>query len=235
MTRPWSSAPMGACFPLPTGRRMNPLLDEQGELPRVEQPFEEIRRPEMGDREARPIEDLLGDVGVLAGIAPGMAIGRSLGEVDDRGDARFPGGLREIDGRVDEPGSDRVNQVRRIDAFHGRANRVDVEEVAHHDLGTLLLQCGRSVVLAMHHGADFEPTSDRFLGGGTAGVPGRARDQHLAMSHLNSPFLAQASTVAPVIVQPPGPCSSRRNVWSFDCGIFDESELSRVTPEPRGR
>jgi hypothetical protein len=79
--------PNGGMLPLADGQADDPLLDEQGELPRIEQPLEEIRRAEMGDCEARPIEDLLGDKGVFAGIAFRMAISRSLRQIDDRGDA----------------------------------------------------------------------------------------------------------------------------------------------------
>ena len=62
-----------------------------------------------------------------------------------------------------------------------------VEEIALHDLGSLLLERRRSIVLAMHHGADFEPTSDRFPGGGAAGVSGGPRDQDRA-SHERASF-----------------------------------------------
>ena len=109
------------------------------------------------------------------------AAGRSLRQIDDCGDACFFRGLCEIDGRVDKPGLDWIDQVSRIHAFHGLADFVDRMEITRHDFGTQLFQRRRPIVLAMHHGADIEPTFDRFLNGGAAGVSGRAGDRYFAV------------------------------------------------------
>ena len=52
----------------------------------VEQPFKEIGGPKMGDRQARPIEDLFGDVPPLNESASGariLAYGRNRTRAND--------------------------------------------------------------------------------------------------------------------------------------------------------
>ena len=73
-------------------RRMPPLADRHaenalpqiGQLPGIEQPFEKIGRTQMNDRNARPVQYLLGDKAVAARVAGREAIGRALRLVDDR-------------------------------------------------------------------------------------------------------------------------------------------------------
>jgi hypothetical protein len=74
----------------------NTFFQEHRELPRVEQPFEEVGRSKVGHLKARPIEHLLRDPGFLAGIACRRATGRTLRQIDDRGHAGFLRGSREL-------------------------------------------------------------------------------------------------------------------------------------------
>jgi hypothetical protein len=53
-------------------------------------------------------------------------------------------------------------------------------EIAHDDFGTEFFQGCRSIVFAMHHGADSKSERDRFFNGRPAGVSGCARDQYFA-------------------------------------------------------
>jgi hypothetical protein len=138
---------MGACRPFADRQPEKPLSNKERELKRVEQPFKEVGRTKMGDGETGPIEDLFSDKGVPTRIAFRIPIGRSLGQIDDGGHARFPGGLREIDSRIDKPRRDRVDQIGRLYAFHGLADRIDIVEVAYDDFGTEFFQGGRSIVL----------------------------------------------------------------------------------------
>jgi hypothetical protein len=85
--------------------------------------------------------------------------------------------LREIDGRLDQPGLDRPDHVSRGNTFHSRNDRVDVKKIADDDLDPQLFQSRGSIVAAMHHGADIEAEGDGLFRSGTAGVSGRARDQ----------------------------------------------------------
>jgi len=142
----------------------------------------------MGDCETRPVEDLLGDESFFTRITFRIAISGSLRQIDDRGDACFPRGLREIDGRVDKPGLDWVDQIRHINAFYGLADCIDIVEVADYDFGAQLFQRHRSIVLAVHHGADSKAKCDRFFNGRTTGVSGCTRDQYFAV-HFSVPIL----------------------------------------------
>jgi hypothetical protein len=117
----------------------DPLL-QKGQLPRIEQPFEEIRRPEMNHGQSRPVENLFGDETVSTGVAGGGAICRPLGEVDGDLDARFLRGLNEVHHSWDEVRLHRPDEVGRIDSFHRCADGVDLEEITAHDLRAELLQ-----------------------------------------------------------------------------------------------
>ena len=81
----------GAALVVRRDRRMPALADRHaqdallqvGQLPGIEQPFEEVGRPQMDDGQARPVEHLLGDEAVAAGVAGGVAVRRPLRQVDD--------------------------------------------------------------------------------------------------------------------------------------------------------
>lgn len=169
---------------------MAPLADRHAQdallqvrqLPQVEQPLEEIGRAEMDDRKPRPVEDFLGDEGIAARVARGVAIRRALRQVDDGLGACFLRGLREVHGRMNEAGLDGPDEVGRIDAFHGGADGVDLEEITEHDLGTQLPKSFRAGVLAVHHGANVQAEGDRLFYGGAPSISGCTSNQDL-LSH----------------------------------------------------
>src|SRR5277367_5978095 len=175
--------------PFTDWQAQNSFFNKEWKLKRVEQPFKEERRPKMRDRETRPIENSFGDEGLFARITFRMAISRSLRHINDRGDACFLSRQREIDGGLYKPGLYRVDKIRPIDPFHRRADGIDILEVAHHDFGSQLVQRRRSIVLAMHHGADRKPKRDRFFDGNPTRVSRCTRDQyftfHVSLSVLN--------------------------------------------------
>jgi hypothetical protein len=91
---------------LADGQTKNFFLEEKGELPRIEQPFEEVCGAKMSNRQAPPVEDLLGDPSVSTHVSGLGAAGGSLRQIYDRRDACLFCSLREIDGGGDQSGLD---------------------------------------------------------------------------------------------------------------------------------
>ena len=178
MTRPWSAAAGGACRPFADRQAQDALFDEQRQLPGIEQPFEEVGRAQVRDGEPRPVQHLLGDEMVAAGMALRMPVGRALGQVDHMRDPGLLRGLREVDRRVDQPGLHRPDHVGGIDAIHRGDDRVDLQEITYGDPGSLLRERRRALVLAMDQGADIQAERDRLPDRGPAGVAGGTRDQY---------------------------------------------------------
>ena len=163
----------------PADRHAQDSLLQEGQLPGIEQPLQEVGRPQMDDVEARPVEHLLGDEAVATGVALRFPARRPLGQVDDRRDARFLRGLGEVDGRRQKPGLDRPDEIGRVDALHRGTDRVDLQEIAGHDLGAGGLQGLRPRILLVHHRPHVEADGESLLHGGAAGIAGGAAYQDL--------------------------------------------------------
>ena len=157
-------------------RRMPALADRHaqnallqvGQLPRVEQPFEEVGRPQVDDVHARPVEDLFGDEGITARITRRPAICGSLRLVEHRPHTCLLRGLGEVHRCVDETGGNRPHEVGGIDALHRRPNRVDVEQVAFTiSAPSSLRACARSSTLC----TSARTLSPNAMDSATAGRP----------------------------------------------------------------
>ena len=122
---------------LPDGHPQDALLHVR-QLPRVEQPLQEVGRPQVHDVHAGPVEDLFGDERVAARIARRPPVRGPLRQVDHRPYARLLRRLGKVHRGMDEAGRYRPDEIGGIDAFHRRANGVDVEQVALDDLGAEL-------------------------------------------------------------------------------------------------
>ena len=85
-----------------------PGLDHRGE---VEQPLGEVGRPDVGDRQPRPVEDPLGEPVIGRGVALGVLPGGLLRHVHDAVDAGLLRGLGEIRRRLQDAGADGVDEV----------------------------------------------------------------------------------------------------------------------------
>ena len=157
-----------------------------GQLPGVEQPLQEVGRLQVHDREARPVENLLGDEAVAAGMALRVPACRPLGEVDDGRYARFLRGLGEVDGGGDEARLDGPDEIGRLDAVHRCPDRVDLQEIAGHYLGAGRFQRFGPSIPVVHHGPHVEPQGEALLNGGAARVAGGAADQDF-LAHARYP------------------------------------------------
>src|SRR6516162_2028339 len=90
------------------------LANHRGE---VQQPLGEIRRPYVRNVEAGPVQDLLGEPVVTRRMAVRVAARRNLRHVDERLDAGFPRGLRELCCSLHQPWLNRIDEVRSIDVL----------------------------------------------------------------------------------------------------------------------
>ena len=158
-----------------------PGLDHRGE---VEQPLGEVGRPDVGDRQARPVEDPLGQPVVGRGVALGVLPGGLLRHVDDAVDARLLRGLGEIRRRLQDAGADGVDEVGPLHAVQRGADLAEVEQVAVDDLDAPLLEPLRPVVLPVGQRPDLVAAGQQFVDRRPAGVPRRAGDQDLARESL---------------------------------------------------
>ena len=168
-------------------RRMPPVADRQAQdalfheerqLPGIEQPFQEVGRAQVRDGESRPVQHLLGNEMVPAGMALGMPVGRALGQVDHMRDTGLLRCLREIDRRMDQPRLHRPHHVGGIDAIHRGDDRVDLQEIAHSDPGALLLSAAERASSRWTRARTFRPSAIDSSDRGPAGVAGDTRDQY---------------------------------------------------------
>jgi hypothetical protein len=83
---------------------------------------------------------------LTGGVAFRVAARGYLRHVDDDFDAGFLGRLRELSGRLHQSWADRIAEVGPRHAAQRGTHRVEVEEVAKHNLSTDLLQLLRSFV-----------------------------------------------------------------------------------------
>ena len=161
---------------LADGHAQDTLL-QVGQLPRVEEPFQEVGRPQVYDVQPGPVEDLFGDEGITTRLTRRPPVRGPLGLVEHRRDAGLLRGLGEVHRGMDEAGRHRPDEVGRIHALHCRSNGVDVEQVSLHDLGAEGGQGVRTFVHAVDQGTHGEPQLDRLGHGRAAGIPGRTGDQ----------------------------------------------------------
>src|SRR5580692_5083657 len=72
-----------------------------------------------------------------------------LGHVDDDFDTGFLGSLRELGGRLHKAWADRIAEVGPLHSAQRGTHRVEIEEVAKHDLNANFQQLLRSLVGSM--------------------------------------------------------------------------------------
>jgi hypothetical protein len=94
-------------------------------------------------------------------------------------DAGFLCGLDEIDGHMDQAGRDRPDEIGGIGAFHGRADGIDLEEIAEHHFSTERFQGRGPGIPVVHHRANTESQCNGFPDGGATGVSRGAGNQYL--------------------------------------------------------
>ena len=87
---------------------------------------------------------------VLRGMAGRLAPRRNLRHVDDRSDAGFLRGLREIGCSSENPRCDRVKEVGGADALHGCTDVVDVGEISDGDVNAACPQRRCALVVRAH-------------------------------------------------------------------------------------
>src|SRR5580698_6542336 len=83
---------------------------------------------------------------LTGGFAFRVAARGYLRHVDDDFDIGFVGSLRELSGRLHKAWADRIAEVSPLHAAQRGTHRVEVEEVAKHDLSANLLQLLRARV-----------------------------------------------------------------------------------------
>src|SRR5260370_27455303 len=83
---------------------------------------------------------------VTCGFAFRVAARGYLRHVDDDLDAGFLGSLCELSGRLHDPWADRIAEVGPLHSAQGGTHRVEIEQVAKHDLSASLSQLLRSLV-----------------------------------------------------------------------------------------
>src|SRR5258705_12181708 len=111
---------------------------------------------------------------LTGGVARRIAARGYHGHVDDGLDAGFFGSLSELSGRLYEARVDRIAEVGTLHSVQRGTDKVEIEEVAKHDLCAKLLQLLRSLVGPMsehtHSVILFEQVPNRVA----ACVAGRA-------------------------------------------------------------
>src|SRR5271170_4598252 len=83
---------------------------------------------------------------LTGGVAFRVAARGYLRHVDDDFDTGFLGSLSELGGRPHEAWADRIAEVGPLHSAQRGTHRVEIEEVAKHDLSAKLLQLLRSLV-----------------------------------------------------------------------------------------
>src|SRR5258707_6921512 len=83
---------------------------------------------------------------LTGGVARRIAARGYHAHVDDGLDAGFCGSLSELSGRLYEAGVDRIAEVGTLHSVQRGTDKVEIEEVAKHDLSAKLLQLLRSLV-----------------------------------------------------------------------------------------
>ena len=145
----------------------------------------------MRNSDPRPVEHPRGDPVVPGGVAPGVFPGGDLRHVRDRLDPSLPGRLGEVGGRLNDPGPDRVDEVRPTDALRRHPHRPWVEVVAGDHLHALVVEPPGAVVDAVDEGPDLVAFLQQLLYRVPAGVACRSGDQDLSRVHLE--FLPDVS------------------------------------------
>ena len=140
----------------------------------------------MGDGDPRPVEHLLGDPVVPGGVALGVLPGGDLRHVNDCLDPGLPSRLGEVGRRLDDPGADRVDEVRPADALYRRTHRIQVEVVAGDHLHARVFEPLRAVVEAVDEGPDLVAFLQQLLDRVPAGVARCPGDQELCRVHPES-------------------------------------------------
>src|SRR5260370_17088987 len=88
---------------------------------------------------------------LTGGVARRIAARGYHGHVDDDFDAGFFGSLSKMSGRLYEARINRIAEIGTLHSVQRGTHRVEIEEVAKHDLSAKLLQLRRSLVRPMGH------------------------------------------------------------------------------------
>ena len=99
---------------------------------------------------------------IACGVARRISARRDLRYVHDRLDASLFRRLRELCGRLNQAGLDRIDEIGPIHALEGLADSVELEQVADDDLRPELAKVFGPLVRPMDEGADLpweQPTS----------------------------------------------------------------------------
>jgi hypothetical protein len=112
---------------------------------------------------------------------------RNLRHVDDRRHARFLRGLGEIGGSAKDARRNRMEEVGRADAFHGRADVIYVGEIADGDINTALPQGSRTLVIRAHISPDALSQLQQGVNGGAPGTTPRSAYKNLGLAHGFAP------------------------------------------------
>jgi hypothetical protein len=135
-------------------------------------------RPDPNGSRSRPSPVVL-----ARGVARRFAPSRDLRHVDD---ARRPGllrSLREERGGAQQPGGNRVDEIRAGDPLERRSHRIEVLQVSNDHLGAALLKSLRAGIAAMHKRADIKSALPKDVHGLPTGHAGGASDQELRFAH----------------------------------------------------
>ncbi|CAI8698218.1 hypothetical protein EMIT0111MI5_80260 [Burkholderia sp. IT-111MI5] len=155
---------------------------------RIDEPIGKKRGAEMGSRNARPIEDPLGNPVILGRVAFRLPARGNLRHVDDRLDVRLLCGLREISSSPDDSWRDRMEKIGRPDSFHGCADVIDVGEVSDGDIDSALPQGGCPIVVGAHIRAHAPAHLEQFVDSNTSGPSGCTAHKYFGLVHGLAPF-----------------------------------------------
>ena len=115
------------------------------------EPVGEQRWTQMRCHHVCSVQQPLGDPMFTWPVVLRFPARRTLRHVHHRADIGLGCGLREDRGGLQQPGRvDRIAKVRRGYPHHGRAHRVEVEQITVHHFGAQLVQPRRAVVQDMH-------------------------------------------------------------------------------------
>jgi hypothetical protein len=128
-------------------RRQHLALADRGR--EIEEPFREIRWPDVACGNSRPIEDPLREPVLPSGMAFGIPASRYLRHIYDEFHTGFFGSLCKLGCGLDDAGENGVAKVSSLDVLEGGPYLVEFEKITEDYLGAKLLEPVGSLVLAM--------------------------------------------------------------------------------------